>query len=260
MDKKDDSIEKINEQIKKFEDNESLDVKEKDSTTKVFSVSSDTKVFDKDDLNTEDDAELLDDLIETKKNDAVEEKVDEEKIEDTVKEEIVEEKKTPKKKMNGKNIAIVALLISIFVVLGVIVTCVFIFSNKDNKPGVVEDNTKLTEKEMEELIISYGEALEGVINIYYSKQGVLLEYNDAVKLVDFEEEINCIVHDIYKDGKVYLDKCSINGIKTKYSYGTMQVDVESEDEILKVYVEKVGKKVSLEVPKSTTYDTYNNSY
>ena len=256
MDKKDDSIEKINEQIKKFEENESLDVKEKESTTKVFSVSTDTKVFDKDDLNTEDDAELLEDLIETKKNDVVEEKVEEEKIEDTVKEEIVEEKKTPKKKKNGKNIAIIALLISIFVVLGVIVTCVFIFSNKDNKPGVVEENTKLTEKEMEELIISYGEALEGVINIYYSKQGVLLEYNDAVKLVDFEEEINCTVHDIYKDGKVYLDKCSINGIKTKYSYGTMQVDVESEDEILKVYVEKVGKKVSLEVPKSITYDTY----
>ena len=59
-----------------------------------------------------------------------------------------------------------------------------------------------------------------------------------------------------EDGKVYLDKCSINGIKTKYSYGTMQVDIESKDEILKVYVEKVSKKVSLEVPKGATYDTY----
>ncbi|MBO5121325.1 MAG: hypothetical protein J6C28_06550 [Bacilli bacterium] len=257
MDKKDDSIEKLNEQIKKLENSPSEEVKEKESTTKVFSVSTDTKVFDKDDLVSDDeDIELLDDLIETKKTDVVEEAVKEETKEESITEEVVEEKKFPKKKMNGKNIAIIALLISIFVVLGVIVTCVVIFSNKDNKPGVVEEDTKLTEKEMEELIISYGEALEGVINIYYSKQGVLLEYNDAVKLVDFEEEINCTVHDIYKDGKVYLDKCSINGIKTKYTYGTMQVDIESEDEILKVYVEKVGKKVSLEVPKGATYDTY----
>ena len=59
MDKKDDSIEKINEQIKKFEDNESLDVKEKDSTTKVFSVSSDTKVFDKDDLTRQNGIDIL---------------------------------------------------------------------------------------------------------------------------------------------------------------------------------------------------------
>lgn len=253
MDNKDDSIEKLNEQIKKLENNPSEEVKKKESTTKVFSVSTDTKVFDKDDLvSDEEDIELLDDLIETKKTDVVEEEVKEE----TITEEIVEEKKIPKKKMNGKNIAIIALFVSILIVLGVIVTCVIIFSNRDNKPGIVEEDTKLTEKEMEELINSYGEALEGVINIYYSKQGVLLEYTDAVKLVDFEEEINCSVHDIYKDGKVYLDKCSINGIKTKYSYGTMQVDVESEGEILKVYVEKVGKKVSLEVPNGSTYDVY----
>ena len=208
MDKKDDSIEKINEQIKKFEDNDSLEVKEKESTTKVFSVSTDTKVFDKDDLVSDDeDIELLDDLIETKKTDVIEEEVKEETKEESITEEVVEEKKPSKNKMNGKNIAIIALLISIFVVLGVIVTCVVIFSNKDNKPGVVEEDTKLTEKEMEELIISYGEALEGVINIYYSKQGVLLEYNDAVNLFEknnFESALTKFNQVINKEANNFL--------------------------------------------------------
>ena len=139
--------------------------------------------------------------------------------------------------------------------MGVTVTCIVLL-NKEEDKEIVEEDTKLSEKEKEELIKNYGEALEGVINIYYSKQGVLLEYEDAIKLVDFEDEINCEVHNIYKDGKVYLNKCSINGIKTKYTYGVEQVEIESSDEILKVYVEKVSKKVTLEEPKGSTYDTY----
>ena len=257
MDKKNDSIEKIDEQIKKLEGKESDEFKDKDATTKVFKNmdETDTKIFDGEaeileDVKTE-DIELLEDLMETKKTNLEE-----------IKEEVKEEKKetavplkTENKKNNKNKIIIIGLIISILLVVGVTVTCIVLL-NKEEDKEFVEEDTKLSEKEKEELIKNYGEALEGVINIYYSKQGVLLEYEDAIKLVDFEDEINCEVHNIYKDGKVYLNKCSINGIKTKYTYGVEQVEIESSDEILKVYVEKVSKKVTLEEPKGSTYDTY----
>lgn len=257
MEKEKDSIEKLDEQIKKLENKEV--VKEKTQTTKVFKDldKTDTKVFDKEEItmanDSNDDVELLEDLMETKKNEVIVE-------DDEIKEEKVTIKETNKKKekKNNKNRnIIIGLIIGILLVVVVIITCLFVFNKEDNKDDeVIEENVKLTEKEKEELINSFGEALEGVINIYYSKQGVLLEYEDAVKLVEFEEEITCEIHDIYKDGKVYLDKCSINGIKNKYSYGEIQLDIESEGEILKVYVEKASKKVSLEVPTGSTYDVY----
>ena len=257
MDKKNDSIEKLNEQIKKLENKAEEVTEEKSTTTKVFKnvEDTDTKIFDGEENVLEDNKteniELLEDLMETKK----EEIVDEPKIEEVVeKEENVA--KTDEKKKNKKNkIIIISLILSILVVIGVIITCVVIFNDDDEKE-IVEVEKKLTESEKEELIKNYGEALEGVISIYYSKQGVLLEYEDAVKLVEFDEEINCTTHEIYKDGKVYLNNCSINGVKTKYTYGEEQVTVESTDEILKVYVEKASKKVTLEEPKGTTYDTY----
>lgn len=256
MEKEKDSIEKLDEQIRKLENKEV--VKEKTRTTKVFKDldKTDTKVFDKDEIidSSNDDVELLEDLMETKKNECL---VEEPK-EESVKEEVKDDVKKPTKKSNKNRNIIIGLIIGILLVIVVLVTCLFVFNNDNNNDNDedIEENVKLTEKEKEELIKNFGEALEGVINIYYSKQGVLLEYEDALKLVEFEEEISCEIHDIYKDGKVYLDKCSINGIKNKYSYGTMQLDIVSEDELLKVYVEKGSKKVSLEKPSGSTYDTY----
>lgn len=263
MEKEKDSIEKLDEQIKKLEKREPIKTTDKEQTTKVFEDldKTKTKVFDSAEIvesSDNDDVELLEDLMETKKTDIVEEKeevkeVKEEVIENTK----VEIKKEEKKKNNKNRNIIIGLIIGILLVVVVIITCLFVFNKDDNKDDeVIEENIKLTEKEKEELIKSFGEALEGVINIYYSKQGVLLEYEDALKLVEFEEEINCEIHDIYKDGKVYLDKCSINGIKNKYSYGEIQLEIESSDELLNVYVEKASKKVSLEKPTGSTYDTY----
>ena len=226
MEEEKDSIEKLDEQIKMLEKREPIKTTDKEQTTKVFEDldKTKTKVFDSAEIvesSDNDDVELLEDLMETKKTDVVEEKEEVKEIKEEVIENTkVEIKKEEKKKNNKNRNIIIGLIIGILLVIVVIITCLFVF-NKDNNQDeeVIEENVKLTEKEKEELIKSFGEALEGVINIYYSKQGVLLEYEDALKLVEFEEEINCEIHDIYKDGKVYLDKCSINGITNKYSYG-----------------------------------------
>ena len=244
-----DAIERIDEQINKLKSKEPVKkVEEKtihNTTTKVFDLDEDaTKVFDKDELveSKTEEVELLEDLLETKQEEVVLEKK-EEKIEPT------------KKKKSKKPIVIVVIISLIVLVL-----CIFIPSLisaiGDSKPVKVEGAKKFTEKQKEEIIKKYGEALESVIGVYYSKQNILLEYDDAVKLVEFDEEINCSVHEIYKNGKVYLNKCSINGIKNKYTYGEKQVDIVSEDEKLYVYVEKVSKKASLRQPSGSTYDMY----
>lgn len=262
MDKNNDSIEKLDEQIRKLKErNEKpVEVKKEEASEVIENKSledTDTKIFDGEEVledDTNNDGELLEELLETKKTATIEELED---IKETSEEnnDIVEADKdiSNKKKHNKKVLIILLVCVGVILILGLFLPSI-LESSKEKEDDIVDK--KLTEKEMEELIQQYGEALEGVISIYYSKQNVILEYNDAIKLVEFDEEINCKVHDIYKDGKVYLNKCSVNGINTKYSYGEAQKEIESTDEILKVYVEKVSNKVSLEEPKGSTYDTY----
>ena len=188
---KDDAIEKIDEQIDKLKKKEPAKPVEKTShntTTKIFDLDEDaTKVFDKDELveSKTEEVELLEDLLETKKEEVVVEKVEE-------KTEVIKKKKSKK--------PLIIIIISILIVL---VLCFFILSLigfvKVDKPEV-EETVKLTEKQKEDLIKKYGEALESVIGVYYSKDSVLLEYDDAIKLVEFNDEINCEVHEIYKNG------------------------------------------------------------
>ena len=44
---------------------------------------------------------------------------------------------------------------------------------------------------------------------------IVYDYNDAIKLVNYDYKVICSEHEIYEDGLVYLNKCSINGIKNK---------------------------------------------
>ena len=79
MEKEKDSIEKLDEQIKKLEKREPIKTTDKEQTTKVFEDldKTKTKVFDSAEIvesNDNDDVELLEDLMETKKTDVVEEK------------------------------------------------------------------------------------------------------------------------------------------------------------------------------------------
>ena len=66
------------------------------------------------------------------------------------------------------------------------------------------------------------------------------------------------MHEIYEDGKVFLDECSINGVLTKYSYGEKKEKaVVSQDELLYVYVNKKNKIATFSKPKDEKeYDKY----
>ena len=237
-------IDKLNEQI------ESLTVKEHSMNGVVI------------ENNSNDD-----NLEKTKKLENIDnvEQLEEEKtkkIENIENNEIKEENviKTDDKKNNNKSKLIITIIISIVFILCILFIILIIdpFKKNDSTNNVVKNEEKtINEKE---IINGYGDALKAVININYEKENKLLNYDEAIKLVNYDYKIICNVHEIYDDGSIYLNNCSIDGKNTKYSYGTKQEKKEepiiSEDSI-KVYVSKNDSKATLNKPENEDdYDIY----
>ncbi len=168
-------------------------------------------------------------------------------------EEVVDLKKKKKKKI---------IIILIVLILLVLITW-FLLSwmenkNKEKIKEEVYKEEKLTDKEIEKKINSYGKAMEKIISATYTKENRILTYEEVIKSIHNSEDISCDVHEIYEDGKIYLNECSYAGKKTKYSYGEKQV-VKQIDETttIVVYVNKSNKKATLDKPNNTTnYDVY----
>ena len=257
-----DDIEKIDEQIQSIK-NAGKKVNKKEKTVKTEKVEiiedGDTKKVDTiEEINEEKTKEL--DTIEN-----IEEKevVEEEPIEDKKEEEKPQDEK--KKEEDKKKIPLPIILS----IIGVVVIFIVIFilllipnSNNNDKKSDTSKDTKtkvLTKKEQKTAMKEYGDALKGIIAVYYEKQNILLEYNDAVKLVNYKYKVSCDIHEIYEDGNIYLDKCSINDKKTSYSYGTKQEKEEPQvsEDAIKVYVSKKSKKATLKEPSNKDdYDVY----
>ena len=255
-------IDKINEQI----DSLLNEGKEEESDHEVI-------VDRKYAYDDEEETKKLDSIDDIKADEEIEktktlEKVEEvEKEEDKDKEESKEEKSedeedasNDKKSDNGKKkkIIIASLIGGIVIIL--IILLVILLTPPKKKTAKVDDDKGLTKNEQKKVIDGYGDALKGIIGVYYTNQKVLLNYDDAVKLIKYDYEVKCSDHEIYEDGNIYLDKCTINGDKTSYSYGKKQEKKEepkiSEDAI-KVYVSKKGSKATLDKPKNEEdYDIY----
>ncbi|MBR5370054.1 MAG: hypothetical protein IK137_01985 [Bacilli bacterium] len=193
---------------------------------------------------------------DTKKIDTVSE-IEEKPIEETIEKSTkVEENSEPPKK--NKLVPILLVVCGIIVIVLIIVLLVLLMPKTNNSSS---DNEKvLSKNEQKSVINGYGDALKGVIAVYYEKQNVLLEYDDAVKLIDYKYDVSCKNHEIYDDGSIYLSKCTIDNKSTSYSYGKKQEKKEepkiSEDAI-KVYVSKKNNKATLDTPSNLDeYDLY----
>ena len=250
---KDDNIKKIDEQI----ENLKKASKKKEKTSEVIIDrkykyddigAGDTKKIDnvssiKDEIK-EEDTKKIETVSEIEEKPIQEEK-------DEVSSEVVED--TPKK----SKIIPILIICGIVVVILIIVLLILLKPKTTNTSNVA--NKTLTKNEQKQVINKYGDALKGVIAVYYEKQNVLLEYDDAIKLIDYEYDVSCETHEIYEDGSIYLSKCSIDNKTTTYSYGEKQEKKEpkvSEDAI-KVYVSKKNNKATLTEPKELDdYDLY----
>jgi hypothetical protein len=233
MNKNQDDIDKINKHI-----NDILGEENEDESTKKINTLTNLKV--------DYDEDIIDDLKE---------KESEEEKEEVKEKEI---KKSDNKGNNKKKkiIIISSIIVVLLIILVVVLVLVF---GKNEDTVVVEEDKALTKSEQKKIINNFGDAVSGVIAIYFNNQNVLLEFDDAVKLIDFDYTIKCNNHEVYSDGSIYLDNCKINGNKTSYSYGEKQ-EIEEEvtsDDVINVYVNKTSSLATLTEPKNKDdYDIY----
>ncbi len=263
MKRENNDIERINDEIERI-------IGESDDSLANFEDSGDTKKIDSiDEIDFEDvgNTKRIDSIDEidgesTLESESIEEKSSLENISDKSNDitEKVDNNVTDKEKKNKKKeLIIIISIISFVVVIAISFTLYFLLFNKENVE--VDDSEKLSKSEQEEIVNSYGEALEKVISVYYQKEGKLLKYTDANKMIELDDDVSCKVHEIYEDGLVYLKKCTINGEETAYGYGEKQEKREEpivKEGNVKVYVNKTNKEATLNVPKYVeNYDVYS---
>lgn len=255
---KKDNIEKIDEQIENLKNAS----KKNDKDRKIII----DKKYEYDDIGVGDTKKIenidkidSDEVVEeTKKIETVSD-IKEESVEEKNEESIEEKTSFPIEKGKKKSKLISILIISGVLLIILIIVLLILLKPKTNNTS--NDNKKtLTKNEEKQVINGYGDALKGVLAVYYEKQNVLLEYDDAIKLIDYKYDISCKTHEIYEDGSIYLNNCSIDGKTTTFSYGEKQEKKEepkiSEDAI-KVYVSKKNSEATLEEPKKLDdYDLY----
>ncbi len=282
MSRKRDSIEKVDEAIEKLQQNNK---EPKQTKTKRFSKDSDvleekeemaddfiktkevktledtdTKVFDKDSetLEIDDSEEDTTERTVVDENEMKFDDLDNREMSNTFVEgrlSSLQTKHVQKEKSPTRIILmwVLGFLILAVIVLGVILLLDKFGDDKKNKPVIV-DQKELTEKEKESIINKFGSDLEVVISKELTDNKKLLSYDEAVELVEVVERVNCSVHEVYDDGKIFLNKCSVNGIVTKYSYGTKRV---INANAVSVYVHKSSNKATLVKPGASEVPLYD---
>ena len=120
-----------------------------------------------------------------------------------------EEKYKEKKKKKKKKIIIVVIIC--IVLISIISIIIFLSLNKEEKVEEVKVDYK-------KVLKNYGKKIEDKLTEYEE----IPEWENLIKNLKFTNTINCNIHEIYDDKKIYLDECKIDGKKVKYTYGTKQ--------------------------------------
>ena len=265
QDKLDKQIEEFEEEQKKYNEmvDETIDeddleeinekLEEKKEDTKEFNLDEPTEEIEEDEDTKE--FEKVEEPVEEKEEEEVGKhlsKEDKELIEEEIKEQEPDKKEAkPKKKNNKKKIII------ILIILIVLVTCILLailvppmLKAKEETKKAEKENV-YTEKKMNKILTNYGEAIENVYSINKNNDNKELTFEEANKLVEFPNKIKCKTAELYKDGKLYLEECTIDGHKTKATYGEKQ-DQKEDAEIAEgsFYVYEKDNTYTLETPKN----------
>lgn len=248
-----DDIDKINEQIDSIL-NSGLKEEEKKENPSSSESSGDTKKIDhiqdlkEDNLKIEEPSIISDEEEKTVSEEEYTKKIEvskEEALDNSFSAEVLEEKSSNRKK--------------IFIMFGVFLFIVFIillfaFLGKDRKNKVEEP----VEEDIRTVLKKYGDALTGVISLYYDKKEILLTYEEASELVVFDYDVVCSEHVINDDGSIYLNQCMVDGEEVSSSYGEKK---EKKPVVLegnvRVYVfQDSGEATFIEPKDGSKYDTY----
>ena len=204
------------------------------------------------------DVEVLEELIEDQKNltdlentkelvnldKLVEEELEkEETVEDKTlvfesnKEEVEEIKETreelnkevieePKKEKNNKKKLVIIISIVSIVLIGLIILLVLLLGK--DKP---EENKEIT-IDYEKVINAYGDNITEIVEEYLEKNEEVPTWQYILEKVDYDRyEVECPIHNVYKDGSIYLSGCKVEGKKTKYAYGTLKEEIKEGQKV-----------------------------
>ena len=168
-------------------------------------------------------------------------------IDDTISREI----KSEISSSNKRNILIIVVFSLLFLVIALLL---FLYFRGQEKPK--EEEVAVNYKSV---LKQYGDALTGIVAVYYDKKEILLTYEEATELVAFDYDVDCMDHAINEDGSVYLNRCTIDGEIVSSSYGKLQEEkpVVIPEGNVKVYVPRDTGVATFEEPKEgTKYDIY----
>lgn len=149
----------------------------------------------------------------------------EEKVDDVVletREERLQEKLEDQKDKKSKKVWIIILIVFAVVIVLTIVLVLFFNSQKEEPVEEVKLN-------YEKILNTYGSLVEKETTKYIEDKKEVPTWQAITDIIDYKDyEISCDTHSIYKDGKVYLKDCKINGKKVKYTYGEEQEEKEGK--------------------------------
>jgi len=175
----------------------------------------------------------LENTIEIDTLDSLEEKIEEtkEEVEEKKEEvtedtkEIIEKQEEIIEKTNNKKKIVIITLISLFFAIGLILVLLFVFNNEEKEEIEIDYKKVITE---------YGDAVKLEVDKYINESNEIPSWNKISKLVKHKKyKVSCKTNKIYEDGSVYLNNCTVDGTKIKYSYGKKQEE------------KKEGKKISI---------------
>ena len=251
------SIDKLDKQIQEFQEeqenyNEMLEesIEEEENQTKEFTNQEEeypeeeiTKEFDKEEFE-EQERQEQEEVKEEQKDEESKEEVKEEKKEE------VKEEKEEKKKMSNKKKIIISLIVLIVIALVLIIALIINMNKKEEVIEVEKDDT-YSAQSLKKILNNYGKSIENVIAINQISEQKTLNFDEANKLVDFPNKVNCKTHEIYEDGKLYLKDCKIDGHITKATYGKKQeVKEEVPVEEGSFYVYEKDSTATLDEPSN----------
>ena len=128
--------------------------------------------------------------------------------------------------------------------------------------GIIEDSKKSSQ---EESIKMYAKAIEdGVANYFLrnpnQKEVPTLEQLQEGHYLNYKGDVSCEETEIYQNGKIYLDKCTVDGTLVTYTYG------EKEKKSYKEYITlvtdagatglSIGDKYAYQVNDTDTFNFY----
>lgn len=144
-----------------------------------------------------------------------------------------------KEKDNKKTIIIIASVISLICLI-ICVVLLILFNKKEDKEISLPE-----EINYKEILNDYGKEVTIAISAYLETNDAAPSWSLINDLINYDKhEIVCNVHNVYENGKIYLDECNIDDKNIEYSYGDKQEDI------------KEGKKLSIYKKEYDDYYTY----